>query len=241
MTASVVNHLEASNISVSYRRLLAVDRASVSAQAGQIRVVVGPNGAGKTSLLLAINGFVRSSGEVRLNGDSIGGLPVWERAARGLGIVPQGREIFPRLSVLENLKVVAERLGLADEVVEQAMDRFPVLRERQRQLAGLLSGGEQQMLAVSRSLMSRPRVLLLDEMSTGLAPLIVERLLQTIREVADGGAAVLMAEPNISRIKDCLDGGFVMIRGRITAQADSAAALDEAYKQQFGLVTAGSE
>ncbi len=153
--------------------------------------------AGKSSLLLSIYGSVPGGGSVQLDGRDVTSLPPLERARLGLVIVPQGRQFFPRLSVRENLVVMADLVGAPPDAVEHALDRFAILRERANSRAGVLSGGEQQMLVVARALMKQPKVLLLDEMMTGLAPLIVERLGEMLRQLATDGIAVLMAEPEL--------------------------------------------
>ena len=150
-------------------------------RAGAVTALVGPNGAGKSSLLLAAYGSVPSTGTVFLDGEEVSGLRTAARARAGIAMVPQGRQLFPRLNVADNLQVMAELLRLPRSAVDEAIDRFPILRTRLRSLVGVLSGGEQQMLVVTRALMGSPRVMLLDEMMTGLAPLIVRELADTVR------------------------------------------------------------
>ncbi len=228
-----------SGVSVRYGESVAVADASLTFTGGAVTGVVGPNGAGKSSLLLAAYGSVAATGRVTLDGEDIGGLSAARRAARGLALVPQGRQIFPRLTVRENLQVMADTLGLPGGQVETALDRFPVLRERARALAGVLSGGEQQMLAVSRALMGSPKALLLDEMSTGLAPLVVAELMDTARRLAEEGTVVVVVEPSIGAIRDRLDRGYVLLRGRASDPVEGGRELDAAYQRAMG-VTAGS-
>src|SRR6185369_2841286 len=171
--------LEVQGLTVRYGKALALDNVSFTAQAGAITAMVGPNGAGKSSCLNAIYGGVASSGALLLDGQDLSKLTPMQRARHGVALVPQGRQLFMRMSVRENLEVMARLLGLGEAEIEAGLDRFPVLRQRARQYAGVLSGGEQQMLAVSRALMGKPRLLLLDEMVTGLAPLIVRELVAT--------------------------------------------------------------
>jgi branched-chain amino acid transport system ATP-binding protein len=151
--------------------------------------------------------------------------------------VPQGRQIFPTLTVRENLDVMAEVLKLGRPAVDRALERFPRLVERQRSLAGVLSGGEQQMLAVTRALMADPcHVLLLDEMATGLAPLIVQGLMRTVRELAASGTTVVMAEASIGAVRDDIGRGVMLLRGEVVATADGGAELDGLYRSRMGLV-----
>ncbi|WP_207943318.1 ATP-binding cassette domain-containing protein [Actinomadura sp. KC345] len=228
-----------SGLSVRYGESVAVADASLTFTGGEINAVVGPNGAGKSSLLLAAYGSVAATGRVTLDGEEIGGLSAARRAARGLALVPQGRQIFPRLTVRENLQVMVDTLGLSRGEVESALDRFPVLRERARALAGVLSGGEQQMLAVSRALMGSPKALLLDEMSTGLAPLIVAELMDTARRLADEGTVVVVVEPSIGAVRDRLDRGYVLLRGQASDPVAGGRELDAAYQRAMGVTVAG--
>ena len=158
------------------------------------------------------------------------------RARRGIAVVPQGRRLFPRLSVRDNLRVMAETLKLPGQAVETALDRFPNLKERARVPAGVLSGGEQQMLVVSRALMGTPRVLLLDEMMTGLAPRIVHELAATVRDLARDGVAILLAEPAMGILSASVTRGYVLIRGEIVAsEEEGGRALEQAYQGALGM------
>ncbi len=220
----------------SAKALATVDAAFPS---GAVNAVVGPNGAGKSSLLQAIYGSVPATGRIQLDGRDISAMTASGRAGHGIALVPQGRQTFPRLSVRENLQVMADFLKLGKDRVESALDRFPVLRERARSLAGVLSGGEQQMLAVSRALMTRPSVLLLDEMSTGLAPLVVADLLRTVRLLAEEGTIVVLAEPSLGPMRRHVDSGYVLLRGGVVAHAEDGDALQGAYERALG-VAAGA-
>src|SRR4029079_2223231 len=159
---SPMHSLDIEQLTVHYGRAVAVDGVSVKVPGGAVTCLVGPNGAGKSSIILAAYGAVKANGSVELDGEQIAGSPSVTRARNGLAIVPQGRQLFPRLTVRENLQVYADRLKLPSSAVDGALDRFPILRERARRLAGILSGGEQQMLVVSRALMTEPRAILLD-------------------------------------------------------------------------------
>lgn len=229
------NGLQIRDLTVRYGKALAVDAVSFDAAPGSITAVVGPNGAGKSSCLNAIYGGVASSGRVLLDGEELGRMTAMQRARHGVALVPQGRQLFMRMSVRENLEVMARLLEAGDADIEAGLDRFPILRDRSRRLAGVLSGGEQQMLAVSRALMGKPRVLLLDEMVTGLAPLIVRELVETAVRMAAQGAVVLVAEPSIGAVRERIDRGYVMLRGEIVADATDGAELDKAYQRHMGL------
>ena len=233
--AGLARGLQVRGLTVRYGKALALDGVTFEAMPGAITVVVGPNGAGKSSCLNAIYGGVESTGEVLLDGENIDGLTAMQRASRGVALVPQGRQLFMRLSVRENLQVRAQLLEVGGAEIEAALDRFPILRERSRQLAGVLSGGEQQMLAVSRALMGRPRLLLLDEMVTGLAPLIVRELVATAVRMAADGATVLLAEPSIGAVRDRIERGYVMLRGKLVADANGGTELDAAYQRHMGI------
>ena len=231
-----MHSLDIAELTVHYGRAVAVDRASVRVPGGTVTCLVGPNGAGKSSIILAAYGAVRANGSVMLDGEQIAGSPSVARARNGLAIVPQGRQLFPRLTVRENLQVYADMLRLPSAAVDGALDRFPILRERARRLAGILSGGEQQMLVVSRALMTQPRAILLDEIMTGLAPRIVESLVDVVRDLTAEGIAVLMAEPSIHAVRGVLDRGYVMIRGRIVdVGEDGGIDLDERYQRAMGV------
>jgi branched-chain amino acid transport system ATP-binding protein len=222
-------------LSVRYGKAQALDDVTFDAAPGSITALVGPNGAGKSSTLNAIYGGVASTGQVLLDGEDINRWPAMQRARAGVSLVPQGRQLFMRMSVRENLAVMARLLDVGDADIEAALNRFPILRDRSQQLAGVLSGGEQQMLAVSRALMGRPRVLLLDEMVTGLAPKIVAELVAIAVRMAADGAAVLLAEPSIGAVRDRIDLGFVMLRGAVVAEAVGGSALAAAYQRHMGV------
>lgn len=228
--------LSVSGFTVRYGTATAVEQASLTAPAGKITAVVGPNGAGKSSLALGVYGAVAASGAIALGDRDLSGLSAIERARAGLAIVPQGRQLFPKLTVRDNLQVMAEMLKLKKDAVETALDRFPVLREREGRLAGVLSGGEQQMLAVSRALMGNPKCLVLDEMMTGLAPKIVTGLVAVIREIADGGGSVLIVDPAIGPLRGAIDRGYVLLRAQLSPLYTDVGALDEGYQRAMGVI-----
>jgi branched-chain amino acid transport system ATP-binding protein len=232
----MAHELVASGMGVRYGEAVALTDVDLVAPGGSVTAVVGPNGAGKSSLLLALYGSVGAAGMVTVDGEDLSRLSATRRVRRGVALVPQGRQLFPRLTVRENLQLMAELLKLGRVDVDAALDRFPILRQRSRSLAGVLSGGEQQMLVVTRALMGEPRVLLLDEMMTGLAPKVVRHLADTVRELAtSSGVAVVFAEPAIGATKRIIDAGVVLVRGEVVARADDADALDAAYRRAMGV------
>jgi branched-chain amino acid transport system ATP-binding protein len=220
--------LEVTGLKVSYGGINAVKGIDLRVGAGELVTLIGANGAGKTTTLKALAGLLRpAAGRISYEGRDIHALPPYELVRRGLALVPEGRGVFGRLSVDENLAMGAysrrDRAGIsADRTRVYAL--FPRLAERRNQLAGTLSGGEQQMLAIGRALMSRPRLLLLDEPSMGLAPIVMSRIFETIRAIATEGVTLLLVEQNAKLALEISHRGYVMESGTI-ALADSARAL----------------
>ena len=211
--------LEIDDIHVFYDNIEALKGVSITVESGQIVTLVGANGAGKTTTLKAISGLLHPRrGEIRFAGASLRDVPPHEIAAMGVRHVPEGRRIFARLSVAENLAMGAfarrGRKAIAEDR-ERMLTLFPVLRERLNQIAGTLSGGEQQMVATARALMGRPSVLLMDEPSMGLSPLMVERVFETIKEINEQGVTILLVEQNAVMALDIADDAYVMESGRI--------------------------
>jgi branched-chain amino acid transport system ATP-binding protein len=214
--------LEVSGLTASYGPVLAVQNAGLAVHRGQIVALLGANGAGKTSLLKAISGVVRAqSGTIQFDGRSIRGRPTAEIAALGIGHVPEGREIFPQLTVLENLRVGAYLRRDSSQIamdIKGVYGKFPILRERAHTLAGLLSGGQQQMLALARAMLMRPKLLLMDEPSLGLAPLLTRDLFATIAGLNDtGGLTILLVEQNVGLSLKIAHYVYVMENGRIVS------------------------
>ena len=233
---AVSRELEARGLTVRYGDAAALTDVDLRAKGGRVTAVVGPNGAGKSTLLLSLYGSVKASGQVLLDGRDLTRRRATERARAGIALVPQGRQLFPRLTVRENLQIMAEVLKLGRDEVDRAIDRFPILRERSRSLTGVLSGGEQQMLVVTRALMGQPKALLCDEMMTGLAPMIVGDLADTLAELAHGeGVAVVLAEPTLGAVRRIIDTGVVLIRGSVVAEASDVTELDVAYRRAVGV------
>jgi len=219
--------LEIKNLTVSYGAISALHGVSLSVQSGTIVTLVGSNGAGKTTTLKTISGLLKpKSGEIFYGGKNIAGLPPHEIVARGLSHVPEGRMIFANLTVLENLQMGAYLVRDKNAVrreLEFVFITFPRLKEREQQIAGTLSGGEQQMLAIGRALMSKPELLLLDEPSLGLAPLLVKTIFEKIVEInRERGLTILLVEQNANRALEISSFGYVLETGKITLQGDSA-------------------
>jgi len=222
----VIPVLELDDVAVSYGKRRALDGVSLSVAPGEIVTLLGANGAGKSTTLRAVSGLVRAaSGLVRFEGRDITEVAADAIVAAGVSHVPEGREIFPEFSVRENLLVgghTVERSRLAERL-ESVFRLFPVLRDRQAQTAGTLSGGEQQMLAIGRALMTRPRLLLLDEPSLGLAPMLAREIFRVIRRINDDGVAVLLVEQNARRALALAVRGYVLETGRLVTSGTSAA------------------
>ncbi len=215
--------LEVKGLKVHYGGIQAVRGIDLAVGEGELVCLIGANGAGKSSALKGLMGLVHQSGSVKFDGRSIHGQPTYAIASRGLTLVPEGRGIFGRLTVAENLDMGAYRRR--DREVGADLDRiyalFPRLAERRTQLAGTLSGGEQQMLAMGRAMMARPRLLLLDEPSMGLAPLMVQKIYQTIAEIAREGVTILLVEQNAHQALAISQRGYVMESGAITLSGPS--------------------
>ena len=228
MTAPGTPLLEVKGLRVSYGHVQAVHDLSLRVEAGQVVTLIGPNGAGKTSTLAAVAGLLRPErGQVLLEGRDVTGLPAHQAVAEGIVLVPEGRCILARMSIEENLLMAAESRAPRPtgaemrQRIDAQYDRFPVLGERRRLPAGSLSGGEQQMLAFARALLMRPRILLLDEPSMGLAPLLVARIFELVKAIHRDGATVLLVEQNARLALQISDHAYVLERGRIVLEGPS--------------------
>jgi branched-chain amino acid transport system ATP-binding protein len=223
--------LSLEKLQVSYGGIRAVKGIDLHVEPGELVCLIGANGAGKTTTLRAITGLVRpSGGRVVFDGADITGRRVHEIARLGLALVPEGRGVFPQLSIEENLAMGAYARSDAAAVagdVERAFTLFPRLKERRRQTAGTLSGGEQQMLAISRALMSRPRLLLLDEPSMGLAPLMVEKIFEVVRAIAAEGVTLLLVEQNARLALEVSHRGYVLEGGLATISGEARSLLHD--------------
>ena len=211
--------LQVSGLKVSYGGIQAVKGVDFEVKRGELVCLIGSNGAGKTSTMKAVTGSLPCSGTMHYLGKNLRGQGPWDLVRQGLAMVPEGRGVFTRMSIHENLLMGAfvrdDAEGIAADL-DRAYTLFPRLKERQAQLAGTLSGGEQQMLAMGRALMSRPQLLLLDEPSMGLSPIMVDKIFEVVREVHSQGTTVLLVEQNASRALSIADRGYVMESGLIT-------------------------
>ncbi|PWT86910.1 MAG: ABC transporter ATP-binding protein [Proteobacteria bacterium] len=218
--------LEARNLSVSYGKIAAVKGVGFAIEGGKIVTIIGPNGAGKTTLLKALMGQLPCTGDVRFLADDIGRSEVEERVERGIVLVPETRELFTAMPVVDNLILGAYTHRHDRARVREDLDKvyglFPRLRERRGQLAGTLSGGERQMLALGRALMARPRLLMLDEPSLGLAPLVVREIFRTIAELGALGVTMLLVEQNARAALETADYGYVLESGEMVHQGRAA-------------------
>ena len=218
--------LSLSAISAGYGSFRALFDVSLEVAAGEAVGVIGPNGAGKTTLMRVISGLIPvSSGDLAFEGRSLAGLPAHRIVERGIAHVPENRRLFPRLTVEDNLRIgafIAEARRHYSERLAWVYDLFPRLRERRYQPAGTLSGGEQQMVAIGRALMSRPKILLLDEPSAGLAPLVVQQVFDLVRRIRAEGFTVLIVEQNVAQVLDVVDRAYLLEVGAIRLAGTSA-------------------
>jgi len=223
--------LQVTDLDVHYGGIHALKGVSMSIERGKICALIGANGAGKTTTMKAITGLKPySAGDIEYQGQSIKGTPAHELLKRGLAMVPEGRGIFARMSIIENMQMGAYLRTDKDGVnsdVERMFGYFPRLKERAKQLAGTLSGGEQQMLAMARSLISRPKLLLLDEPSMGLSPIMVEKIFEVVRDISKEGLTVLLVEQNARLALQAANRGYVMDSGTITMSGDAKHMLDD--------------
>jgi len=218
--------LKVSDLHVSYGNVSALRGVSVEVEAGEIVAVIGPNGAGKSTLLLTIAGVVKPvRGSVTLEEGSILGVAPERLVTRGLSLVPEGRHIFASMTVAENIRLGGtgrqDKAAIAQDL-DRVLTMFPILRQRYQQKAGQLSGGEQQMLAIARAIMARPRLLLIDEPSLGLAPLIVNQVYEAVSALRAGGVMVLVVEQNVHRALAVADRTYVMNSGAVTMAGRSS-------------------
>ncbi len=223
--------LQVSGLKVGYGGIQAVKGIDFEVHARELVCLIGSNGAGKTTTMKAITGtLLPEQGSLKYLGQDIAGQGAWDLVRQGLAMVPEGRGVFTRMSILENLQMGAYARNDKPEIaadLEKIFALFPRLRERRKQLAGTLSGGEQQMLAMGRALMSRPRLLLLDEPSMGLSPIMVDKIFEVIRDVAAQGVTILLVEQNASRALSIASRAYVMESGLITLSGDARTLLND--------------
>ena len=223
--------LKVSGLKVSYGGIQAVKGADFEVREGELVTLIGSNGAGKTTTMKAITGSLpAAAGSIEYLGKNVAGQGAWDLVKQGLSMVPEGRGVFARMTITENLMMGAyirnDKAEIAADI-EKMFNLFPRLRERKDQLAGTMSGGEQQMLAMGRALMSRPRVLLLDEPSMGLSPIMVAKIFEVVRDVSAQGVTVLLVEQNAKLALQAADRGYVMDSGIITMSGDAKEMLND--------------
>jgi branched-chain amino acid transport system ATP-binding protein len=223
--------LKVSGLKVAYGGIQAVKGVDFEVQEGELVTLIGSNGAGKTTTMKAITGTLPpQEGTIEFMGKSIKGLGAWDLVKQGLVMVPEGRGVFTRMSITENLLMGAylrrDKDAIAQDV-EMVFNEFPRLRERKDQLAGTMSGGEQQMLAMGRALMARPKVLLLDEPSMGLSPIMVDKIFEVVGKVREKGVTVFLVEQNASRALSIANRGYVMDTGNITMSGEAKSLLND--------------
>ncbi len=223
--------LKVSGLQVGYGGIQAVKGVDFEVREGELVTLIGSNGAGKTTTMKAITGGLPfTEGDIQYLGKSIKGQGAWDLVHQGLAMVPEGRGVFTRMTILENLAMGAyirnDKAEIAADI-DMVFQTFPRLKERKDQLAGTMSGGEQQMLAMGRALMSRPKVLLLDEPSMGLSPIMVDKIFEVVKDVSSKGVTVLLVEQNASRALGIADRGYVMDSGLITMSGDAKIMLND--------------
>jgi len=227
--------LEVQDIHTRYGTIEALRGVSLTVDEGEVVTLIGSNGAGKSTTLRSISGLTpASSGTIRFADEEITRAPAEGIVSRGVALAPEGRHVFPRMTARENLDLGAHRRRGPEiqEDLERVYSLFPRLKERERQKAGMMSGGEQQMLAIGRALMARPKLLMLDEPSMGLAPILVERIYETIEEINRAGVTVLLVEQNANYALDVAARGYVLETGRIAVANDSAKLRDDPEVQR---------
>jgi len=232
--------LEVRDIRTRYGAIEALKGISLTVDAGEVVTLIGSNGAGKSTTLRSISGLTPAArGTIMFNGEEITHVPAHEIVGRGIALAPEGRHCFPRMTVLENLELGAhQRRGPeVGEDFKRVYELFPLLKERESQKAGTMSGGEQQMLAIGRALMARPKLLMLDEPSLGIAPLVVQRIYQTIGEINSTGVAILLVEQNANYALDAASRGYVLETGRVALANDSASLRNDPEVQRAYLGT----
>jgi len=231
--------LEVSDLHTHYGSIEALKGVSLAVDAGQVVTLIGSNGAGKTTTLRSISGLTpASAGKITFAGEDITRIPAHDIVTRGIALAPEGRHCFPRMTVHENLDLGAHRrrgAGIADDL-DRIYELFPRLKERDRQKAGTMSGGEQQMLAIGRALMARPKLLMLDEPSLGLAPVLVQRIYETIGEINRSGVTILLVEQNANYALDVSARGYVLETGKValTDQSTALRSNEEVQKAYLG-------
>ncbi|MEA2076353.1 MAG: ABC transporter ATP-binding protein [Euryarchaeota archaeon] len=228
--------LKIKGLNVFYDKVQVLWDVSFNVKEGEVVTLLGSNGAGKSTTVKTIQGLLKPrSGSIRFTDKSIDGLPAYKIVGEGVALVPEGREIFPKMSVLENLILgayVSRAKNLREDNLEWVLSLFPKLEERKKQLAGTMSGGEQQMLAIARALMSKPKLMMLDEPSLGLAPVIVLQVFEIIEKLKEEGVTVLLVEQNIHHALEISDRAYIMEKGRIILEGEGSDLLNNHYVRE---------
>jgi branched-chain amino acid transport system ATP-binding protein len=231
--------LEVENLSSGYGMVQILREVNFKVEEKEILSIIGPNGAGKTTLVRTIMGFLHpTSGSIKFKGENIEKLPTYEIVKKGMTMIPEGREIFPRMTIEQNLMLGAYTIKDKEkikETKERLYEIFPILKKKEKALAQTLSGGEQQMLVICRSLMSNPQLLILDEPSLGLAPIIVEKVLDTVRTINDEGVTVVLVEQNINDSLNVADRAYVLEEGKIILEGKSRELLSNSHIKEVYL------
>jgi len=225
--------LELKDLKVAYEKVQVLWDISFSIKAGDVVTLLGSNGAGKSTTVKTIQGILKpKSGSIKFMDKHIEGLPAYKIVDKGIALVPEGREIFPKMSVFENLILgayVPRAKESLDESLEWVLKLFPKLEERKKQLAGTMSGGEQQMLAIARALMSKPKLLMMDEPSLGLAPVIVLQVFEIIKKLHEEGVTILLVEQNVHHALEIADSAYVLEKGKVILEGKGLELLDDEY------------
>jgi len=225
--------LKVENVNVSYGSVKILWDVDFHIDEGEIITIIGPNGAGKTTIVKTIMGLLKpTSGTIEFNGNPIHLAPTHKIVEGGIALVPEGRELFPRMTIMENLQMGAYTSDEKEDTLKWVFNLFPRLEERQKQSAGTMSGGEQQMLAIARGLMSRPKLLILDEPSLGLAPIMVKTVFEIVKTLNSEGVTVLLVEQNIHHALEASNRGYVLETGRITLEGASSELLDNNHVKE---------
>ena len=225
--------LKVENVNVSYGSVKILWDVDFHIDKGEIITIIGPNGAGKTTIVKTIMGLLKpTSGTIEFNGNPIHLAPTHKIVEGGIALVPEGRELFPRMTIMENLQMGAYTSDKKEDTLKWVFNLFPRLEERQKQSAGTMSGGEQQMLAIARGLMSRPKLLILDEPSLGLAPIMVKTVFEIVKTLNSQGVTVLLVEQNIHHALEASNRGYVLETGRITLEGASSELLDNNHVKE---------
>ncbi|MGP8321967.1 MAG: ABC transporter ATP-binding protein [Methanosarcinaceae archaeon] len=225
--------LKVENVNVSYDSVKILWDVNFHIDEGEIITIIGPNGAGKTTIARTIMGLLKpTSGTIEFNEKQIHQSPTHQIVKGGIALVPEGRELFPKMSIMENLRMGAYTSDKKEDTLKWVFNLFPRLEERQKQSAGTMSGGEQQMLAIARGLMSRPKLLIMDEPSLGLAPIMVNKVFEIIRTLNSQGVTILLVEQNIHHALEASNRGYVLETGRITLEGESSELLDNNHVKE---------